>query len=253
MTRRGDPVEMTRVQWHESTGSIKDVDGHRAAGIGMADRCGEHSRQPELGGQTQQSGGVPEAGGCALRPAMAHHLDDHTTAWQQVDPLAQQQAGPVGTARQQGPTHVRARPEEDHQSQLTGPRVDGMLRDELGTADGCPPFTAEVSLGHQTAQPAPTNARVDPGALPTRQHRDPWVPGINLSAAPGGSCATSVGATGLNPLPCNGVGPRKGIRPSEGKGPPGSYGQVHTEHWSDAGLVAGLHKAHSAIEPVAIG
>ena len=168
MTRCSDPVEMTSAQRHEATSSIKDVDSHGAAGIGMADRSREHCRQPELCGQTQQSGGVPEAGGCALRPAVAHHLDDHTTAWQQVDPLAQQQTGQVGTARQQCLAHVRARPEEDHQSQLTGPRVDRMLRDELGTGDRTSSFTAEVGLGHQTAQPAPTNARVDPGALPAR-------------------------------------------------------------------------------------
>ena len=62
MTRSGDPVEMPRVQWHEATGSIKDVDGRGAAWIGMADRSREHSRQPGLGGQTKQPGGVPEAG-----------------------------------------------------------------------------------------------------------------------------------------------------------------------------------------------
>ena len=51
MTRRGNPVKMTRVQWHEAAGSIKDVDSHGAARVGMADRSREHGRQPDLCGQ----------------------------------------------------------------------------------------------------------------------------------------------------------------------------------------------------------
>ena len=43
----------------------------------------------------------------------------------------------------------------------------------LGAADWDTAFTTEVGPGHQTAQPAPADARVDPRALPTCQHRDP--------------------------------------------------------------------------------
>ena len=116
MTRHGDPVEMTRVQWHEATGGIKDVDGHGAARICMADRCRKYCRQPGLRGQAQQPGGMSQAGRGTLRPAMAHHLKDHPVPRQQVDPLTQQHACPVRTARQQSLAHVRARPEQDHQS-----------------------------------------------------------------------------------------------------------------------------------------
>src|SRR5664280_374746 len=87
MTRGGDPVEMTGVQWHETTGSVQDVDGDSITRVDMADRRGEHARQPDLGGQTQQPGGMPKAGRGALGPAVAYHLDDHTTSGQQVDPL----------------------------------------------------------------------------------------------------------------------------------------------------------------------
>lgn len=251
MTCRGHPVEMTRVQWHEAAGSIKDVNGHSPAGIGMADRSSEHSRQPGLGGQTQQPGSMSEAGWCALRPAMAHHLDDHTTARQQVDPLAQQPACPVGASRQQGLAHVRGRPEQDQQRQLSCSRVDGVLGDELGAGDRGSALTTEVGLGHQPAQPAPTDAWVDSCALPTCQHRDPRVSRIDLSTAPGRAGTTSASATdvgaasfdtsSLNPLTYNGIGS------------PGSHCQVHAEHRGDADLVAGLHKAHGTIEPVAVG
>ena len=114
----------------------------------MADRCREHSRQTDFCGQTKQPGGMPEAGWGALRPTVVDHLDDHTAARQQVDPLTQQHACPVGTARQQGLTHVRARPKQDQQSQRSGPRIDGMLSDELCAADRGSAFTTEVGLGH---------------------------------------------------------------------------------------------------------
>ena len=225
MTRRGDPVEMTRVQWHEATGSIEDVDGHGTARIGMADRGREHSRQPGLSGQAQQPGCMPEAGWGALRPAVAHHLNDHTAARQQVDPLAQQHACPVRTARQQGLTHVRARPEQDHQSQRSSPRVDGMLGDKLRTADRGPAFTTEMGLGHQTTQPSPADARVDPRALPACQHRDPRMSGIDLGAAPKG-----IDTPRLDSLPCNSIGL------------PVLHSQVHSKHRSDAGLVEACTK-----------
>jgi hypothetical protein len=241
MTCRGDPVEMTRVQWYEATGSIKDVDGHGAARIGMADRCREHGGQPDLCGQAQQPGGMPEAGRGARRPAMTHHLDDHPAARQQVDPPAQEHARPIGTAGQQGLAHVRARPEQDHQSQRSGPWVDGMLGNKLCAADGSSTFTTEVGLGHQTTQPAPTDAGVDPGALPTRQHRDPRVPGIDLGAAPDWIGPTSADPTCLNSLPGNGIGK------------PVPHSQVHPEHRSDACLVAGLHEAHRSVQSVAVG
>ena len=248
MARSGDPVEMSCAQWHEATGGIQDVDGHCAARIGMADRSGEYCCHPGLGGQTQQPGGMPEAGWCARRAAVAHHLDDHTPVRQKVDPPAQQQAGLVGTSRQQGPAHVRARTQKDHQGELAGPRVNGMLGDELRVADRGSAFPAEMGLGHQTAQPAPADARVDPAALPARQHRHPRVSGIDLGAAP-----NRAGATGPNPLPHNDNGPWNDSEPCAGIGSARSDGQVHAEHRCDAGLVAGLDKTHRAIESVAVG
>ena len=121
-----------------------------------------------------------------------------------------------------------------------------MLGNKLCAADGSSAFTTEMGLGHQTTQPAPADTGVDPGALPTRQHRDPRVPGIDLGAAPdwigptsaGPTCA---GLTHLVPLPGNGIGKSA------------SHGQVHSEHRSDACLVAGLHETHRSIQSVAVG
>ena len=108
-----------------------------------------------------------------------------------------------------------------------------------------------MGLGNQPAQHAPTDAGVDPGALPTCQHRDPRVSGIDLSAAPGRTGATGAGAaslgaasdgtSSLNPLPCHGIGSL------------GAHRQIHAEHRGDACLVASLHKEHCAVESVAIG
>src|SRR5665647_684898 len=53
-----------------------------------------------------------------------------------------------GRARQQGLTHVRGRPEQDHQSQRSAARVDGMFGNELCAADRGSAFTTEVGLGH---------------------------------------------------------------------------------------------------------
>jgi len=73
---------------------------------------------------------MPKAGGVP-RPAVAYHSMTNTTSGQQADPLMQQCACPVRTARQQGLAHIRARPEQDHQSQLSGPGSMAMLGDEL--------------------------------------------------------------------------------------------------------------------------
>src|SRR5664279_3086025 len=108
-----------------------------------------------------------------------------------------------------------------------------MLGDELCAADRSSAFTTEVGLGHQTAQPAPTDARVDPRALPTCQHRDPRMSGIDLGAAPKG-----IDTPRLDSLPCNSIGL------------PVLHSQVHSKHRSDSGLVAGLHETHRAIESV---
>ena len=248
MTRRGDPVKMTGVQWYEAAGSIQDVDGHGAARFSMADRCRKHTRQPDLRGQTQQPGGMSKAGRGALRPAVAHHLDDHTTSRQQVDPPTQQHACPVGTPCLQGLAHVRARPEQDQQCQRSGPRVDGMLGDNLCAADRSAAFTTQMGLGHQAAQPAPADARLHPGALPARQHRDPRESGIDLCSTP-----CWVGATWLKPLAL--LKPLISLKPltCNGIGSPLPHSQVHTKHRSNAGLVAGLDETHRAIEAVTVG
>ena len=51
----------------------------------------------------------------------------------------------------------------------------------------------------------------------------------------------NVGASSLNPSPRNGIGSL------------GAHRQIHAEHRGDACLVASLHKAHCAVESVAIG
>lgn len=235
MTCRGDPVEMTGAQWHETTGSIKDVHGHGAVRVAMTDGCSEHRRQPDLVGQSQQPGGMPKAGGSAFWPAVADHLDNHPAAWQQVNPLPQEHAGMVGTTCQQGLTDIRGRSEQDHQSQGSGPGVDDMLGDELCAADRSSAFTTEVGLGHQTTQPAPAGARVDSCALAQRQHCHPRMPGIDLGA------------------PSGRVGPTRRGPPSSGQSHFFSHSQIHPQHRSDTGLITGLGEPHRTIEPVAVG
>src|ERR1035437_10192493 len=106
-----------------------------------------------------------------------------------------------------------------------------MLGDELCAANRSSAFTTEVGLGHQTAQPAPTDARADPRALPSGQYRDPRVSETAVCTAPGW-----VNTPPLGPMPCN------------NSGLPRAHGQIHPKHRSNAGLVAGLYETHRAIE-----
>src|SRR5680860_1879702 len=55
------------------------------------------------------------------------------------------------------------------------------------------------------------------------------------------ACTTGTGRSSLNPLPCNGIGSL------------GAHRQIHAERRGDACFVASLHKAHCAVESVAIG
>jgi len=235
MTRGGDPVE------DDGCPAARD-DGQRprtstvTASPGSTWRTAAVSTLGSPASVARPAAGRMPKGwpGCP-RARRAYHLDDHTTSGQQADPLMQQCACPVRTARQQGLAHIQS-------SARAGPPEPALrspgrwhARDELCAADRSPPFTAEVGLGHQTTQPTPTGPRGEPRALTECQHRDPGCRG-STSAPP---------LTGL-------TRPAR-IRWAATSWVASAHSQIHPKHRSDTGLVAGLHETHAPIESVTIG
>ena len=219
-----DPVDVAQVEGHEAARGVEEVGGGRTRRVGVADRVGEHRRDPHLAGEAEQPG--RERAGTEARPraAVGDHLDAEELGVDDLPPPVERGPGQVGATPRQGSADLGVGTEQDEQ--LTG---CGMVGHERPAAHRTAALargggSAEMGRRHQVVERRPAGSGRRPSGdrrEPTgpRQHGGAWVAQVDLgpTARRGAGGARHAQSGALQPAGrgpprgrCRGSGRRRG-------------------------------------------
>ena len=203
-------VEMADVERDQPAGGVEDVDGGGVGPVGVADRVGQHHREPGCPAQPGHPGGVGGRAGTAAGDPVGDRLDQEVVRADRRAPAVEHRPAEV-VATQRGRPAELGGGTEQHQDVLAG----DVLGDQVERADRVAALAGEVGRGDQPAQRRPAAATAG-------QERDPGQPGVTEGAAADRSPSTTggCGASAFERLdgPRSGTGSsrRSVLRPPSG-------------------------------------